>query len=170
MLPDVWTANFSALPQTQTLPMTPIPSLSVAPLTEHTAFQAERTGPSQTGSGQDEISAAILHLAQAVGTGADIDLSDPAFDFMRSIDVFQVQLNQRESGRDGDCNRTANVRHGRYETNGQFRWYRSHPSAIPPAFVGDERYGSTCPSIWVRAVFVDWADYEGNYGFEQVNY
>jgi hypothetical protein len=33
-----------------------------------------------------------------------------------------------------------------------------------------ERYGEHCPSIWHRSVFVEWRDYQGNYGFEQVNY
>ena len=52
----------------------------------------------------------------------------------------------------------------------QFRWQNSSISALPPAFRGAERYGQNCPDIWVRAVFVDWADFEGTYGFEQVNY
>lgn len=113
---------------------------------------------------------AMLHLAQSVGTGADIDVSDPAFDFIRSINVFQVQLNQRESGRDDDCNRSANVRRGTYDTTGQFRWRDADYSQIPAAFIGDERYPSNCPNVRVRSVFVDWRDYDGNYGFEQVNY
>lgn len=111
-----------------------------------------------------------LYLAQAVGTGADIDVSDIAFDFIRSIDVFQVQLRQRESGRDNDCNRSASVRRGTYDETGQFSWRNESYTRIPEAFVGDERYPGNCPDVWVRAVFVDWNDYEGNYGFEQVNY
>ena len=38
------------------------------------------------------------------------------------------------------------------------------------AHVGLERWGQNCPGIYHRSVFVDWRDYEGNYGFEQVNY
>jgi hypothetical protein len=109
-----------------------------------------------------------LQLAQAVGRAADIDVTDPAFDFVRSIDVFQVTARQRE-GRD-DCNRYASVRRGTYDQDGQFRWQNSSISALPPAFRGAERYGQNCPDIWVRAVFVDWEDFEGAYGFEQVNY
>jgi hypothetical protein len=109
-----------------------------------------------------------LHLAQAVGRGADIDVTDPAFDFIRSIDVFQVTARQNE-GRD-ECNRYASVRRGTYDQDGQFRWEISSMGALPPAFRGAERYGQNCPYIWVRAVFVDWADFEGTYGFEQVNY
>ena len=109
-----------------------------------------------------------LHLAQAVGRGADIDVSGPAFDFIRSIDVFQVNAQQRE-GR-GECTRYASVRHGAYDATGQFHWRSSTVAALPPAFRGTERYGDICPDIWVRAVFVDWEDQEGTYGFEQVDY
>ncbi|MEP3085549.1 MAG: hypothetical protein ABJO75_17655 [Sedimentitalea sp.] len=41
---------------------------------------------------------------------------------------------------------------------------------MPVAHVGTERWGLNCPSIWHRSVFVEWRDYEGYYGFEQVNY
>jgi len=57
-----------------------------------------------------------LQLAQAVGRGADIDVTDRAFDFIRSIDVFQVTA-QQNNGRD-DCNRYASVRRGRYDLHG----------------------------------------------------
>lgn len=109
-----------------------------------------------------------LYLAQAVGTGADIDLSDPAFDYIKSIDVFQVTLSQRD-GRE-DCHRRESVRHGSYEPDGQFVWRNSDYRQIPPAFMGEEGYRIGCRSVNVRAVFVDWNDFEGNYGFEQVNY
>lgn len=102
---------------------------------------------------------------------ADIDISGPEFNFVRSIRVYDVRYaRQRESGRDGDCNRTAVVSLGTYETQGDFSWSRSSPSALPAAHVGLERWGEHCPNISHRSVFVDWRDYEGNYGFEQVNY
>ena len=110
----------------------------------------------------------LLKAFQAVGHGADIDVSGPAFDFIRSIDVFQVNAQQRE-GR-GECTRYASVRHGAYDATGQFHWRGSTVAALPPAFRGTERYGDICPDIWVRAVFVDWEDQEGTYGFEQVDY
>lgn len=112
-----------------------------------------------------------LILAQAAA-GADIDISGPEFNFVRSIRVYNVTYaGQRESGRDGDCNRNFSLRIGTYGTQGDFRWARgSSPSQLPEAHVGLERYGEHCPSIFHRSVFVDWRDYEGNYGFEQVNY
>lgn len=110
-----------------------------------------------------------LQLAQAVGRAADIDVTDPAFDFIRSIDVFQVSIRQRESDK-GECNRSDFVRHGTYDANGQYNWRASSLGALPSAFRGEERYGEHCPEISIRAVFVDWNDHQGRYGFEQVNY
>lgn len=103
---------------------------------------------------------------------ADIDIGGPEFNFVRSIRVYNVTYaSQRESGRDGDCNRFFSMRIGTYGTQGDFRWSRgASPSQLPEAHVGLERYGEHCPGIFHRSVFVDWRDYEGNYGFEQVNY
>jgi hypothetical protein len=102
---------------------------------------------------------------------ADIDISGPEFNFVRSIRVFDVRYaRQHESGRDGDCNRSATVVLGTYGTQGDFAWQRSSITALPSAHIGLERWGEHCPGIYHRSVFVDWRDYEGNYGFEQVNY
>jgi hypothetical protein len=109
-----------------------------------------------------------LHLAQ---DRADIDISGPEFNFVRSIRVFDVRHAwQRESGQDGDCNRSATVVLGSYDTQGDFSWSASSPSALPAAHVGLEGWGEHCPGIWHRSVFVEWRDYSGTYGFEQVNY
>ncbi len=102
---------------------------------------------------------------------ADIDISGPEFNFVRSIRVFDVRYaRQNESGRDGDCNRSATVVLGTYGTQGDFAWQRSSITALPTAHDGLERWGDHCPDIFHRSVFVDWRDYGGNYGFEQVNY
>lgn len=108
---------------------------------------------------------------QLVQDRADIDISGPEFNFVRSIRVFDARyVRQRESGRDGDCNRSAAIYLGTYGTQGEFSWRRSSVVALPEAHVGTERYGDHCPSIFHRSVFVEWRDYAGNYGFEQVNY
>ena len=112
-------------------------------------------------------------LTQAT-TGADIDISGAEFNFVRSIRVYIVTYaSQHESGGELDrkCNRYFSMRIGTYGTQGDFRWARgSSPSQLPEAHVGLERFGEHCPSIFHRSVFVDWSDYDGNYGFEQVNY
>jgi hypothetical protein len=109
-----------------------------------------------------------LHLAQ---DRADIDISGPEFNFVRSIRVFDVRHAwQRESGEDNDCNRSATVVLGSYGTQGDFSWSASSPAVLPAAHVGLEGWGEHCPGIWHRSVFVEWRDYSGTYGFEQVNY
>ena len=106
---------------------------------------------------------------QLVQDRADIDISGAEFNFVRSIRVFDARYVRQSEGRE-DCNRSQNVRMGSYGTQGDFRWTRSSVAALPEAHVGTEGYGSNCPSVFNRSVFVEWRDYEGNYGFEQVNY
>lgn len=102
---------------------------------------------------------------------ADIDISGPEFNFVRSIRVFDVRYaSQREAGENGECRRFASVYLGRYGIQGDFAWHNSSPLALPEAHLGLEGWGEDCPAISNRSVFVDWRDYEGNYGFEQVNY
>ena len=95
---------------------------------------------------------------------ADIDISGPEFNFVRSIRVFDVFIDDDRD--DGDCDRYARVRLGSYGLQGDFSWQRSNRAAIPPAF-GPTRSGC---SLRARAVFVEWRDYQGNYGFERVDY
>lgn len=122
------------------------------------------------GGTSDDLVPADLAL-RLVQDRADIDISGPEFNFVRSIRVFDVRYaRQHESGRDGDCNRSAVVVLGTYGTQGDFAWQGSSTTALPTAHTGLERWGDHCPSIYHRSVFVDWRDYEGNYGFEQVNY
>jgi hypothetical protein len=67
-----------------------------------------------------------LHLAQ---DRADIDISGPEFNFVRSIRVYDVRYaRQHESGRDSDCNRTATVRLGTYGGQGDFAWQEASRS------------------------------------------
>jgi hypothetical protein len=109
-----------------------------------------------------------FHLAQE---HADIDISGPEFNFVRSIRVYDVRYaRQHESGQDGDCNRSATVVLGTYGTQGDFSWVRTSITALPAALVGLESWGQNCPRIYHRSVVVDWRDFEGNYGSEQVNY
>lgn len=107
---------------------------------------------------------AELHLAQ---DQADVDISDPAYDFVRSIHVFQIEY-RRHRNRDGDCNTWSTIREGTYGEQGDFAWSRSTPARVPSASAF--RPGTSCSDYWFRGVFVDWTDYEGTYGFEEVRY
>jgi hypothetical protein len=109
-----------------------------------------------------------LRLAQ---DHADIDISGPEFNFVRSIRVFDVRFaSQRIAGENDECRRHALVYLGTYGTQGEFSWAVSAPTALPDAHIGLEGWGSDCPSVNNRSVFVDWRDFEGTYGFEQVDY
>ena len=122
-------------------------------------------------TGGDAASLPQGFALQYVQDRADIDISGAEFNFVRSIRVFDARyVRQHESGRDGDCNRSATIYLGTYGTQGDFSWRRASIGALPEAHVGTERYGDTCPSIFHRSVFVEWRDYEGNYGYEQVSY
>lgn len=101
---------------------------------------------------------------QLVQDRADIDISGPEFNFVRTIRVFDILIDDDRD--DGDCDRYARVRLGRYGLQGDFGWHRSNRSSIPSAF---GRTSSGC-SLFARAVFVEWRDYGGNYGFERVDY
>lgn len=110
-------------------------------------------------------------MVQRVQDRADIDISGPAFDFVRSIRVFHARAaKQKESDNTGDCNRNANILLGHYGTQGEFSWNASSINALPSAHLGLERWGEDCPELDHRSVFVDWRDYHGSYGYEQVNY
>lgn len=101
---------------------------------------------------------------QLVQDRADIDISGPEFNFVRSIRVFDIYIDDDRD--DGDCDRYARVRIGSYGTQGDYSWSRSDRSSIPLAF-GRTRSGC---SLRARAIFVEWRDFEGNYGFERVDY
>ncbi len=119
----------------------------------------------------NEILVPVGLALRLVQDRADIDISGPEFNFVRSLRVFDVRYaRQQEIGRDGDCSRSASVVLGTYGIQGDFSWQRSSVTALPSAHRGLEHWGEHCPDIFHRSVFVEWRDYEGNYGSEQVNY
>lgn len=151
----------------------PVQSYPSVPLTD-TSLVAQPAVVRRSGGSANPLPEGFaMQLIQAQeGDGADIDISGAEFNFVRSIRVYNVTYaRQRESGRDDDCNRSFSMRVGTYGAQGDFRWTGSNDyRSLPADHTGLENYPSNCPTIWHRSVFVDWRDYEGNYGFEQVNY
>ena len=140
------------------------------PMTHHAPEVRAETAVSNVDVTSNELVPVDLAL-RLVQDRADIDISGPEFNFVRSIRVFDVRFaSQREAGENDQCRRYALVYLGTYGTQGDFSWAVSAPTALPDAHVGLEGWGSDCPTLYNRSVFVDWRDYEGNYGFEQVNY
>ena len=106
-------------------------------------------------------------LPHPAAAQADVDIADPAFDFVRSIRVFEITYQQRRN-RDGDCNIRSVVYGGSYGEQGDYNRRRSSPAAVPEA--SDFNIPGSCSSYRHRSVFVEWRDFEGGYGFEEVHY
>ncbi|WP_434622668.1 hypothetical protein [Tabrizicola sp. M-4] len=104
---------------------------------------------------------------QLVQNRADVDISDTAFDFVRSIRVFEITYQQRRN-RHGDCNSWGVVYMGTYGAQGDYSRRRSSVSAVPAASV--LAVPADCRDYRHRSVFVEWRDYEGSYGHEEVHY
>lgn len=102
-----------------------------------------------------------------VDAQADINISDPAFDFIRSIRVFEIWYSQRRDS-DGGCYSDGYVFLGSYGKQGNYSRQRSTISDIPRA--SDFAPPPNCGAYFTRSVFVEWRDYEGNYGHEEVHY
>ncbi len=119
----------------------------------------------RTDSGQIDA-LKFLHLAQV--QSADIDISGAEFDFVRSIRVFDVHIDDDRdpSSEGGSCGRYHRIREGSYGTQGDFGWQSAGRDDVPLAF-GPTTSGCR---LQARAVFVEWRDYEGHYGFERVSY
>lgn len=111
---------------------------------------------------------AQLHLAQAVGSGADIDIADPAFDFVRSIRVWDVRyFYHEERGRDDDCQLGHYLRLGTYGEQGQFSWRRASYTEAPSWVIPTTQCRS---GNYRRGVGVEWTDFEAVHGHEWVSY
>lgn len=161
VLPEVHDANF-------TLPKNPGPLRSTSGQKGIAAKGSAGSQSLRSYKAKPVYQAPALTLAQKQ---ADIDISGPAFDFVRSIRVFDVRHAwQHEASREKFCNRFATVLVGTYGTQGDFTWRASRPEDLPKAHVGLEHWGEDCPRQYNRSVFVDWRDQARNYGFEQVDY
>ena len=124
------------------------------------AFPVENALPL---SSKPEAPSDLLRVQDA----ADVDISDPAFNFVRAIRVFEITFQQHRNS-DGDCNTWSAVYEGSYGEQGDYVRRRSSPAAIPEA--SDFSNPPSCGTYRHRSVFVEWRDYEGTYGHEEVHY
>ena len=158
----IYEATFGGAPL-QSQPDGSLPEITVQPaVVRFSGGTAERLPPET-----------MLHLIQDYsdenGT-ADIDISDPIYSFVRSIHVFHSEANKFERNRDDECVYNVSIKAGTYGQQGDFHWQRSSIASLPDAHYGLETFYSGCRTAQHRSVFIDWTDYMGNYGFEQVNY
>lgn len=106
-------------------------------------------------------------ISEENGT-ADIDVSGPEFDFIRSIKVWNIlHYSHAKRGRNDECREQSNIQLGTYGAQGEFRWVPAESSQIPDWAIPKR---SCEPASYSRAVGVEWNDVEGNHGFEVVNY
>lgn len=93
-------------------------------------------------------------LAQPISQKADVDISSPEIDFVRSIGVYQIESWQGMRGSDGgECRSGDTSRTGTYGTQGDFSWRPSHIGEAPPAF--DYPCAGSCAEYNIRSVFID---------------
>lgn len=107
-----------------------------------------------------------LYLAGTVGSGADIDIRNPAFDFVRSIKVWDVRYFYYGRNRDGCTSMQSRLYLGTYGQNGQFRWDDASPYQAPSWVLPS----TSCGAPYRRGVGVEWSDYAGQHGHEWVSY
>lgn len=129
----------------------------------------ETPAPAVFRAGEDgvDVRKRFLQLAQAVGSGADIDISGREFDFVRSIDVWHVRYSVRLTGSSQNCVISDQTDHGSYGVQGDFRWTRS-AARLSPAWIRP-RFDCSNPGA-MRAVGVSWTDSFGVQGREVVTY
>ncbi|KIT16584.1 hypothetical protein [Jannaschia aquimarina] len=119
-----------------------------------------------------------LDLVQrSIPERADIDLSTPAFDFVRSIRVYDIDWHvwdHENAAGDHSCRvRRERVRIGSYGPQGEFAWRAAGVTeATAQTWIGfDTRARESCSHEGrFRGVAVEWRDVEGRHGFEVVTY
>ena len=57
-----------------------------------------------------------------------------------------------------------------YGPQGDYRWTRASVQQVPAASALPDLDPDQCRGVSYRAVFVDWRDHLGSYGFEEVRY
>lgn len=115
-----------------------------------------------------------LAIQVAGGPRANVDISGPTYDFVRSIKVYDIDWWQRVHRSDGDesC-RTfkRRVNQGTYGTQGDFSWDGMSILDAPAWMETGLRQEGPCDAAGMyRAVGVEWTDYFGQHSFELVRY
>ncbi|WP_413873571.1 hypothetical protein [Albidovulum sp.] len=124
-------------------------------------------GPAEIGQpGAARDAMRDLALA-AAGGAADVDISGPAFDFVRSIRVWHVEYRHHEN-RNGNCNESDRSLLGTYGPQGDYRWTRGSAHAAP-VWMGIDTACTRGGGIY-RGVGVEWLDHQGRPGHELVRY
>lgn len=160
----------------ESVPITPTPISAVfrqseqAPRTFDAVMRDYRAG---TITGAEVIRIATEGEFSTKNGKADIDISGSAFDFVRSLHVYDVDWYQHYKGGDADVCITNNrrVRLGSYGNQGDFGWSNKQITDMPSWMVEGLRPVNSCDHAGrVRAIGVDWTDVDGKTDHELVKY
>lgn len=148
--------------------------MSTASLDEHLAPDRP-SAVARAFGGVPGIEADLVRVADT--PGADIDISGAAFDFVRSVRVFDIDWYEYDHENwegEHDCRRyRSRVRVGSYDRDGAFAWSSaSVRHATSEAWLGfrTRRDDSCSHAGRFRGVGVEWRDHEGHHGHEVVRY
>lgn len=114
----------------------------------------------------------LRHLVQSepeINGKADIDISGPEFDFVRSIKVWHVwQYFHRPAGESENCKKLSVINLGTYDDQGQYIWSFVDQPGVP-SWVGLNPDCGRNNHVSNRIGF-EWTDYEGNHSYQVVDY
>ncbi|TRW94282.1 hypothetical protein FNJ84_19790 [Paracoccus sp. M683] len=117
-----------------------------------------------------------LAVEVAGSPAADVDISDPAFDVVRSIRVYDIDwyafAGTTSNGERDVCHRQkARTRLGSYGQQGDFSWAGFSITAAPAWLDTNLHPDGPCIAAGrYRGVGVEWTDTFGTHGFEVVRY
>lgn len=117
-----------------------------------------------------------LAVRIASGPTADIDISDPTYDFVRSIKVYDIDWyawpgTTSQGSRDVCHTPKARRRLGTYGSQGDFSWGGFNIQSAPDWLGMNLKQDGPCVAAGrFRGVGVEWTDYFGGHGFEVVRY
>ena len=132
-------------------------SLDVSDTLEWVPFGTSEKPLATIGAGSPALSEPIL---------ANVNLSDPDFDVVRSIRVWHVRhYSYKVREREGPCETRLDMDVGSYDENASFSWSNRSPSTRPAWLP----LGRQCPSYY-RGVGVEWSDIFGRYDYVLVPY
>ena len=132
-------------------------SLDVSDTLEWVPFGTSEKPLATIGAGSPALSEPIL---------ANVNLSAPDFDVVRSIRVWHVRhYSYKVREREGPCETRLDMDVGSYDENASFSWSNRSPSTRPAWLP----LGRQCPSYY-RGVGVEWSDIFGRYDYVLVPY
>lgn len=117
-----------------------------------------------------------LAIQVAGGPRANVDISGPTYDFVRSIKVYDIDwyawAGTTSNGEREVCHRPkSRKRLGSYGAQGDFDWVALDIAAAPAWLDMNLHPDGPCEAAGrFRGVGVEWTDYFGQHGFELVRY